>query len=263
MQRAESNARTRMANVCEDRSLTLVRLGNLDDLSNFVQQLPPTPYVAAMSEQEEEGNDGAEATLIKAGAAVVLAWLGFYAAGLWLWGTMEPNEIEDAFNILTSLFTGLALAAVAVSIHFQREDLKSARKDMRESRSLLVVQVEAQDRQATTDALSSLASILTSQVDVVEAWVSDEAVDDEDLRSRSAHLWSELEVLQEEMASLVTIKDFASRVAQKRLHLDDVYKVSRMKRKERDRERQEEAQRDKERRRVANDAGGTNDPPES
>ena len=150
-----------------------------------------------MSKNEDELNDGAEATLIKAGAVVVLAWVGFYATGVWVWGALKPNEIGDAFNILTSLFTGLALAAVAVSIYFQREDLKSVRKDMRESRSLLVVQAEAQDRQATTDALSSLASILTAQVDAAEVWVSDEALDDEDLRSRSAHLWSELEVLHE------------------------------------------------------------------
>lgn len=53
----------------------------------------------------------------------------------------------DSFNVLTSLFTGLAFAGLLVSIFLQRKDLELQREELKETRKEFKSMNELQDRQ--------------------------------------------------------------------------------------------------------------------
>ncbi len=58
------------------------------------------------------------------------------------------GELGDSFNIITSLFTGLAFAGVIVSVVLQTQELKLQRRELRENTSELKGQKEQLEKQA-------------------------------------------------------------------------------------------------------------------
>lgn len=94
------------------------------------------------------------------GALWLLTWI---AIGL-IWDELKPSGVGDSINVLTSLFTGLALAAVAVSIHFQRRDLKATLDEMEAGRELQEGRAETQVKQLHIDRLNGLLSSAAAEV---------------------------------------------------------------------------------------------------
>ena len=77
---------------------------------------------------------------------------------------MSANEAGDAMNSLTCLFTGLALAAVAVSIYFQGADYRATLKEMQEGQTLQKEQGKTQAEQLYVDRLNGLLGSCAAEV---------------------------------------------------------------------------------------------------
>ncbi len=77
---------------------------------------------------------------------ILIVWIIFMAVMFWsannlVFDPIEPSvKIEtlgvfgDSFNILTSLFTGLAFAGVIISVELQRKELKATREELEVTR---------------------------------------------------------------------------------------------------------------------------------
>ena len=94
-------------------------------------------------------------------AVVLLQILGalliFYSFDSWT----TRSSFGDMFGVLSSLFTGLAFAAVIYSLYLQRKDLKITQEELRHSVKAQNEQAESLRETALLNALTTLVSSYT------------------------------------------------------------------------------------------------------
>ena len=86
--------------------------------------------------------------------------------GVWLWykdqvpGWYPKGEdagtFGDSFGALNTLFTGLAFAAVVISVWFQRADLNATLKEIKDQTGISAAQLEASKVQTKIAALTAI-----------------------------------------------------------------------------------------------------------
>ncbi|MCX6073233.1 MAG: hypothetical protein NTY39_02805 [Campylobacterales bacterium] len=80
--------------------------------------------------------------------AIFIVWLIFFSSVIWIASNLSFSETPnlslqsfgvfgDSFNVLTSLFTGLAFAGVIISVILQTQELKEARDEFRGQKEAL------------------------------------------------------------------------------------------------------------------------------
>jgi len=67
---------------------------------------------------------------IRAIILVVLIWIVFFGFSVFLLENPQLNHIGDSFNIISSLVSGLALAAIALSFYLERADFRVSLKEI-------------------------------------------------------------------------------------------------------------------------------------
>ncbi|MDR8394446.1 hypothetical protein NC796_25090 [Aliifodinibius sp. S!AR15-10] len=75
------------------------------------------------------------------------------------WGTR--GSFGDMFGVLSSIFTGLAFAAVIYSLYLQRKDLKITQEELKQSVKAQNEQAESLRETALLNALTTLVSSYT------------------------------------------------------------------------------------------------------
>ena len=109
-------------------------------------------------------------------AAIVAIWGGAlrYFSGIFPLYT-EPNKLGDSINIVTALFSGLALAGVIITLFLQmqelslqREELHKSVKAQEESARALSSQLSAQHLATKISAKSALLNSLNQYLQILE-----------------------------------------------------------------------------------------------
>jgi len=87
----------------------------------------------------------------------------------------EPNKLGDSINIVTALFSGLALAGVVITLFLQmqelslqREELHKSVKAQEESARALSSQLSAQHLATKISAKSALLNSLNQYLQIIE-----------------------------------------------------------------------------------------------
>jgi hypothetical protein len=118
-----------------------------------------------VSDTQSGATEGAVNLLIQVGSIVLAIWLIALAVVLSLLrpeGTI--NAVGDGMNVVNSLFTGLALAAVSVSIHFQRVDYRATLQEMKGSGNTARAQARIDVLRARMDVQRSILEMSAGEL---------------------------------------------------------------------------------------------------
>lgn len=100
--------------------------------------------------------------IIGLGIIAIIA-IGYGLTMIWLGTNWEQRgQFGDMFGALNTLFSGLAFAALAYTLHLQRTELALQRQELAETRAELAKQASSQELQANTAMLAAEINALGS-----------------------------------------------------------------------------------------------------
>lgn len=111
---------------------------------------------------------------------IFILWLIFFIGTVWIGNDLSFNIFNpsmklsdlgtfgDSFNVLTSLFTGLAFAGVIISIILQTQELKATRKEFLGQKEALQEQQKEMARQSFDNKFFQMLNLFNTLIDNLE-----------------------------------------------------------------------------------------------
>ena len=124
---------------------------------------------------------------------------------LWLGVSWEQRgQFGDMFGALNTLFSGLAFAALAYTLHLQRTELALQRQELAQTRAELAKQASSQELQANTAMRAAEISALGSLFQAYSVLLTNKKglfIDEDDYHSEITRVRDELTYLLNEQRS--------------------------------------------------------------